>query len=204
MKTEINGKPIKRREGAPHVVRTGWTETYGGRDVCVSMRVYFGLHYIRGNRAPYFSVTADGKENGRESFGGACHDIIAERLPDLADVIALHLSDIDGAPMYAEENGWHWLAKAAGIPQRWEPDQNQGECRRIFAKHCRITEAEADAIIAAVTKPEPVPWAVDPHAVRRDAWREICAGMRPRWKAEADAVIDRYGLSVYGGAWEAA
>ena len=193
-------RTIERRDGAPHVVRTGWTENDGRTRL--SMVVHFGLHYIEGNSAPYFSIIVDrGRENGWESFCGACHEIIAEQLPELSDIIALHLSDIDGAPMYASANGWHWLAKAAGIPERWGPEQSPEECLTIFARHCRITEDEARDIVRQVLEVEPIRWAVKPHEVRRNVWRRICEQMRPRWKAEADAIIDKYGLQVYGARW---
>lgn len=65
---------IETRDFAPHVVRTGWTEANGTR---VALVVQFGLHYIRGNSMPYFSITADVYEDGRLAGGGCCHELIA-------------------------------------------------------------------------------------------------------------------------------
>lgn len=196
-------RDVTVRDGAPHTLRTSWDEQQGTRTVLVSMVVSYGLHYIAGNRAPYFSVTADGRENNRESFGGCCHDIIAEQFPGaLTDLIALHLSDIDGQPMYAEANGWHWLARACEIPERWGPsDKTPDEALEIFASHCRIDENAARQIVRDILAVDPIPWAVKPHAIRRERWARICEGMRPRWKAEADAAIERHELNVYGAKW---
>lgn len=186
---------IETRDYAPHVVRTGWTE---GKNR-VAMVVHFGLHHIKGNSAPYFSITADGYENGRESFGGCCHDIIAEHLPDLKDVIALHLSDIDGAPMHAEANAWYWLAGVVDVGEKYhggsgDYGKNANECLRIFCEHVRIGEREAVRIIGRFNKQAR---AEGREAARRDfgGWID---GQRPRWKREADELIRKYGLGVYG------
>ena len=73
----------------------------------------------KGNPAPYFSVTGAaykvnrrGERDARfrDCLTGACiHATIIKALPDLSDVVALHLSDINGLPCYAVENGWYWV-----------------------------------------------------------------------------------------------
>lgn len=74
--------------------------------------------------SPAFSVTGEVYEqhgtwngaarhrNGRESdIGGCIHDEILRAFPELAPVVALHLSDPEtGEPMHAESNGWYWYA----------------------------------------------------------------------------------------------
>lgn len=186
---------IETRNFAPHTVRMGWTE---GKNR-IALIVHFGLHNIQGNRSPHFSITADGYENGKESFGGCCHDIIAEKLPDLADMIALHLSDMDGAPMHADGNGWYWLAGIVdGLGERYHGgsgDYGKGpkECARIFANHARISEPEAIRLAGRINKQ----FKRDPAKARKEfsAWIDQ---QRPRWKKEANAVIAKYGLGIYG------
>ena len=63
--------------------------------------------------------------------GGCLHTEIAEHFPELEKFIPLHLSDMDGVPMYAFQNATHWLKER-------EP--------KILAGHLRITDAEAEAI----------------------------------------------------------
>lgn len=179
-----------------------WQEPRGRRIVEMEMITTYGLNYIQGNRSPYFSVTCSGRTNGREDFGGADHDLIEEHHPELADIIALHLSDMDGAPMYAEENGWHWLAKAAGIEQRWGPEQDAETCREIFAKHIRADLETVDKIIVQVQEATKASNELITAAeMARDEWGHICDGMRARWKEEADACIEKYGLTVSGDTW---
>lgn len=177
-----------------NTLHTTWTEIHGGRKVNYRMATDYGLRYIKGNSQPYFSVTCTGWESGRESFAGSCHDIILEQHPELVDIIALHCSAMDGSPMHAEANGWYWLAKAAGIPQRWEPETPPAECRTIFAKHCRITEERAQELVELVqigNTPE----------ISRQAWQVACDAMRGRWLNEAWACIAKHGLVVSGDVW---
>lgn len=78
------------------------------------VKVTAGLHYLKGNRLPHFSVTCDIEERRGSRWedvgGGASHDLIGRLWPKLAPIIALHLSDSDGVPMYAEANGWYQLS----------------------------------------------------------------------------------------------
>jgi hypothetical protein len=140
-----------------------------------------GLHYIRGNSAPYFSLTysQDRQERGawRDDSGGAGHDIILKFYPELADLAALHLSDINGAPVHDAGNGWYWLAGALdGAGERFHGGNSEqhfplpedkrdpakpwitteyrhpapSECLDIFARYVRITRAEAERILEDV------------------------------------------------------
>ncbi len=91
----------------------------------------------------------------------------------------LHLSDLNGVPMHAEENGFYWLAKAAGIPQKYAPDQSELDCFAFFMGHARLEGKAAHKILKQVK------FANNP----REKWNEICESMKPRWKAEAEAAI---------------
>lgn len=191
---------IETRDFAPHVVRTGWNEQQGARTVRVALVVDFGLHHIKGNRQPHFSITATGYENGKDSFGGCCHEIIAERFPELNDMISLHLSGMDGTPMHAEGNGFYWLAgMVGGMGQQYhggnsEPAKSATDCARIFSNHARVTEAEAWQLAGRINK-------LHKDVGRKEARAEFKAwtdAQRPRWKAEADAAIRKYGLGIYG------
>lgn len=162
--------------------------------------VYGGLHYIKGNSAPYFSLTCWEHRKGfpsQDEGGGADHESILKFFPRFADLAALHLSDIDGAPMHAIENGFYWLAGAGdGFGQRYHggsgsdaktPDQ----CLRIFADQCRVSMEEARQILETVSKAEN----------KKEALTSIMDAMRPRWKAEAEACIEKHGLRIYGDPW---
>ena len=170
------------------------------------IRVYGGLHYIKGNSAPHFSITSwvGGDRNGR---GGANHEEILDLFPEFAPLVALHLSDIDGVPMHAAGNAIYWAAGVLGgdlpLGQRYHGSngssaKGDAECLKILAKHLRIKEFEAEQFVATAAL-----------IYRRfsDVGRvkEFVAGYvegcKPRWKAEADAVIKQFNLVVYGDTW---
>lgn len=145
----------------------------GGYRVPRVFRVEGGLHYIKGNSSPYFTLTYTahrvGFPNQCES-GGAGDDEILKHFPRFADLAALHLCDINGSPMHAVENGWYWLAGALGgagqqyhggnskqnfpvtppADKPWQDTEYRlptpAECLAIFAKHCRCSIEEAQRI----------------------------------------------------------
>jgi hypothetical protein len=145
------------------------------------------LSWHRGNAKPYFSLTADGKDRGSK-FGGCCHDEILKHWPDLQPLADLHLSDIDGIPMHALENGFYHLGGT-----HWQRPQFD-----VAARHFRITEDEAKWLVADLFGDS-----FSVHAgflssgeatkakAKLAAWVEK---QRPRWLAEANAVIEQFQL----------
>lgn len=185
-----------------------------------------GLHFIRGNSAPHFSLTAtqDRKApNGRwmDDMGGCCHPLILKHWPDLADLAAMHLSDIDGTPMHADGNGWYWFAGALGglteeyhggnvERQHWKPDgsfdgyrkSTPDECLKVFADHVRINMPLAEEFRASyerdLSRGGYSRTAIVEARARFTKW---IVAQAPRWKSEADACIAKHGLKVYGDHW---
>ena len=133
---------------------------------------------------PYFSITADlcADSTFRGSKIHACgclHDEILAVCPELKPFVDLHLSELDGSPSHAEENGWYWLAKACGIKQPYEPDQSELDCFAFFMKHSRMSGPEAHELVKKVK------FAKNPRGV----WAKAIDGLSPRWKAEADKAL---------------
>lgn len=127
-KRDPNGAPIVGRSHGPMLGVAQYTE--GGKSMQLS--VAGGLHYIKGNKAPCFSVTATLYENRRDVAGGCMHEDVLRHFPDLADLVALHLSSIDGAPMYGVENGFYHLAGA--VPGAFGKQYHAGNSERHFPK----------------------------------------------------------------------
>lgn len=197
-----------------------------GRDgykVARTFRVQGGLHYIKSNGSPYFSLTYTSHRKGFPNqcwSGGAGHDKIEKHFPGrFTDLAALHLSDIDGAPMYGEANAWYDLAGYFGgmgeqyhvgnserhfpitppTDKPWKDTEyrkpTREECLAIFARHVRLPIEEARALADRLP---PTPKEM------RAALRQEIDAMRPRWKQEAQACIARHSLKVYGDEWQAA
>ncbi len=81
-----------------------------------TMRVWYGFHYIGGNRRPHFSVTADiFDKHGRDVGGGCCHDQVSKYFPEVDRLIRWHLVDDDGTPMHYIANGIYWMEKYLGV-----------------------------------------------------------------------------------------
>ena len=82
------------------------------------VRAVVTLCQVPGQRA-YFSVQCDVWTNKAvarrhplhpHTCGRVTEDVVAV-LPDLADAVALQLSDIDGVPLHADANGWWWIVQ---------------------------------------------------------------------------------------------
>jgi hypothetical protein len=183
-----------------------------GYRVPLIMKVYGGLNYLKGNSAPYFSLTywqhRVGLSHQCES-GGAGHERILKLFPRFADLAALHLSDIDGVPMHAEANGWYWLAGSlGGLGEQYHggnvgygSHRSEAECLDFFARHCRITEGEARTIRTMVGETYRN-GGDERRELARARWGKLMESMRARWKREAEAAIAAHGLQVYGDPWQ--
>lgn len=161
---------------------------------------------------PYFSITGrrlDIQANGHlgESVSGCIHDEILKVAPELKSLVTLHLSSLDGVPMHAFENGFYWLAKAAGIKQRYEPEQSEEECGNILLGHLRTNYPDCVDIINKVSvayengKAKITTSEIVTEKCRQmqheqgvfDAkvvFRKIVEDMKPRWKKQAEEALD--------------
>lgn len=165
------------------------------------LRVKCGLHYLQGNRRPYFTVTGEIYKGHREIAGGCLHREIAAVYPRLAPIIALHLSDDNGTPMHAAANSWYQLAgyfggageryhAGNGKSQHWLPDgtfngyrpSTPEECLQAFAAYVRISVDDARAYAEAIRYEHD--WKIARHLF--DAW---IVSQAERWQQEANAAI---------------
>jgi len=139
---------------------------------------------------------------------GCIHDELLAAFPQLAPLVALHLSDLEGVPMHAEANGFYWLAgNLGGIGERHhggsgETGKNAIECLNIFAEHMRISDTEAQEIstkaqLAFKAGFEAADAGESPDAEEfrtkagnisaRNLFHEYVQAQRNRWKMEAEA-----------------
>lgn len=132
---------------------------YGGS--CM-IQVEAGLRYLNGNSSPYFSVcgTIYRPEARGIDAGGQLHDEILKYWPELAPVMALHLSDESGVPMHAVQNAWYWLAGYYGGAGGRFHGSNDGRftpemCLTIFADYVRLSIEDARAVAVAASAGAP-------------------------------------------------
>ena len=169
-------------------------------------KIKYGLQYLRGNKLPYFSVTVEGyykTANGSRrtkrdfDFCGCSHDQVLATTPDLKPLVDLHLSDANGVPMHAEANGWYWLAGAlGGLGEMYHGGQGLNGrapevCRQVLGKHLRVAAAEVDTLCREYESLA----AREGLKAARGVWARFIEDQRPRWRAEADAAIEAFGLN---------
>lgn len=145
--------------------------------------VTVGLHYLKGNKLPYFSATYSVEEqakNGRwlgDCGGGPIGDDILRYWPELIPVVALHLSESTGAPMHAVSNALYW----GGLSDY--PDALNVE---TLARHLRTTVERAQGFID---------YCLSDETGHYSAAMDFCLkGERARWQqeaADAVALLDR-------------
>ena len=148
-------------------------EYYGN----VLLDVKYGLEDGFSNQKPYFSVTCVGrvmtkerqldKRYKRALFFGACHDKILQGKPEMKDLVDFHLRDIDGEPLYAVENGYHFL---------------ENKQVSTLSKYFGISQEESQNLIDKMPS--------------KEEFSKIVDGYRPRWKKEADLLIEKYELEA--------
>jgi hypothetical protein len=155
-----------------------YTKSYKENGANYQIVVKPALHYIKGNTAPYFSITATiykasktGERDRRYTEGisyGCNHDAILEHFPEMADIVALHLSDMNGAPMYSVENGFYFYQE--NVVKGFEYIRLPIDRRNVLIRD------KADFLA-------------------------LVDSLKPIYKADADAVILKYSLVVTGDTW---
>lgn len=144
----------------------------GGREL---LEVDVVLRDIKGNPAPYFSVTGATYKTNRQGerdkrhhdclTAGCIHATILEAFPELSDVVALHLADVDGVPSYAAENGWYWVQ-----------EDNVGNLAELL----RISREKAEELMS----------------ISKEEFAAFVESQKPRWNQEAKEVIKKYDIKV--------
>jgi hypothetical protein len=182
-----------------------------------AIKVFGGLHYVKGNKLPYFSLTANEyDERGRDVCGGAMHERIVQLFPRFRDLADMHLSYINGVPMHAKENGWYYARGGQFFGGRWwpvnegcSPEKNLEQCQASLCSLLRIQWEEAEPLMALGQlwfEYKTNDWAnraeADLHAENcKSTFCGLVDDMKPRFKAEAEACIQTHGLKVYGDEW---
>lgn len=136
-----------------------------------------------GNARPYFSITGEIKykaKNNRwvDTAAGAIHDEIVHHLPQLAPLVAVHLSDDRGVPMHCYANAAYW----AGHTKYQKRDLAH------LARHLRVTETQAQEMCEYIAEF----WGeLDEVTTPEMAWADVCdnCDMETYWAKQAAAAL---------------
>jgi len=123
----------------------------------------FMLHQL-GGQCPHFSITGERHEKRELVACGQLLDEIREHFPQLTRFLPLHLSNRNGVPMHAVENGWYWLGKT----------KYQGRDNAALARHLRIAPDKAEAL----------------NFGSKEDFSAYVDKQRPRWEREAREAED--------------
>lgn len=136
----------------------------------------------------YWSITADLYEKGSRSvFACGClHEDILRCAPELGVFVKLHLSDLNGVPMHAIENGLYYiqlyhkavLRELKGLKPEKSfyglEDYDSKKLMEVIERHFRADHNELAKVLAATT---------------RDDVFIIVEELKPRWEKESEVAL---------------
>ena len=140
----------------------------------------------------YFSITGEIWKNKKSYYDnydrnlmtcGCIHDEILEHFPELKIIVDLHLSDIDGLPMHAIENGFYYYEIMNGTARYHHAEPGDAEkYRRVLCEHLRITEKELSFILISLHDS-------DTTKGKKIIFSNHVNKLLPKWKDEADRAL---------------
>ena len=140
--------------------------------------IKYGVAYIEHGRMSHFIIYG-GWVLGRRDTIRPEHAEILRLRPYLQEWVDMHLSDAQGLPMYAVDNGWYF---AGGAYWRKDPPDPQA-----LSKLLRIGLPEALQLIARVKG-----------GMTKDGVRASVDSQRPRYLEEARVLLRKLGYSEEG------
>ena len=115
----------------------------------------------------YFSTTFEISWRNRVECCGAGAEYIRKHFGNqFDDALALHLSDTDGTPLHALENGFYYLQNPDEFPIQ------------VTANHFRISTEEAEEL----------------RSLSKDQLSQWIEHRKPTWKHEADELRKKYNI----------
>lgn len=141
--------------------------------ISATNHLYFSVTGHTGRKTPgrYTDPIYDAEGNKYEcSSAGRIHDEILKVFPSMADIISLHLSDIDGTPIHALEDGFYNWSRG-----------DYDEVKSLL----RLTDEQLAELLDIMRG-----------SGEKNSFANYVATQKARWKSEADAIISKYNLPV--------
>jgi hypothetical protein len=169
-----------------------------------TVKVKAGLHYMRGNARPYFSVTGDiYTARGAWDNGGQVSSETLEAFPELTRVQALHLSWSNGEPFHID-NGWYFISGYyGGLGEPYHGGNSKQQIRDAAGKFIDWREPTPDESLEMAArilrvkvnalKRTAARWQADGDGSRADIKARFLSwvdAQRARWQLEAQDGID--------------
>jgi len=148
---------------------------------------------IQETESPYFSITGtlyDGNCRGDKHYicGGCIHEEIKKATQSFNDLIALHLSNKAGTPMYAIENGFYFFQIMRGVAKHHKMEQgDEIKYYNILKKHLRTT----DEVLNQLSKDCAT---VQTEDEKKLIFTKLVLELTEQWKKEAEEAIKKHGL----------
>ena len=121
-------------------------------------------------------VTKEEKFDERVKSSGAIGNQLVLSFPDNAEYLLMnqiHLSDLDGVPMYAEENGLYYILNCS---------------ETVVRNHFRLVDDNTLHMLINSVK------SAKTEKKQREIVHNFCEDMKPEWKYQAEHLIKQYNL----------
>lgn len=145
-----------------HIIAANtWTRSISGKPYGESNRLQLTVNAQlvkrAGNEYPYFTITGEVRKTDKRYRDpiitcGSIHEIILEYYPQLAPLVKVHLSAVDGVPMYAEANARYWCGLST-----YADGSPMGEYKpRMLAQHLQCDKDTAAEVYEGLERG--LPW----------------------------------------------
>ena len=146
----------------------------------VDMTIEYGLESSIRQDEPYFVIGCSMKDSkGNNILELDEFEMILKTRPDMKDLIDMYNSDINGEPLYALHNGWHFISSET----MREPYAGQDRAD-ILSGYLRIPHETAELLVEGYREGN----------LDKERFAKFVDNQKPRWKQEANAIIEKYHL----------
>jgi hypothetical protein len=133
----------------------------------------YGSHGTHGGKSRHLN------DRDPDSFG-CLHDATLRAFPELAPLVALHLSDSEtGEPMHAEANGLYFYRAARGLPGGWSDDYHHAKREGL------TVDDYARRVVGSILRVEEIPLDDVPEQDLAAEFHQFVNDQRERWQRQA-------------------